>query len=458
MRKVRREAQRRKGHGQPHNMDTPLNHVYERSFEPKSHYEITDFTAYSNETFIHNLYKGILKREADPEGLKSYINLLHSGEHSKIEILVAIRFSKEGRFKNVKIVGVKKHYVLSMLYKLPLLGYLVKILVTLVTLPQLSKQLNYYENSITSQHDLTNTKALLLQQAAAAANNIVLNTFQAELDTKVEKSELIDYLQSINDAKTYMIASQEKMNELINEAKKRLPDEMLRQEELSILISEEKHQYDTFYTAFEDHFRGSREEVKQKTTRYLSYIKKLPFNTEETRILDVGCGRGEWIELLSENSYKAEGIDLNRVMVARCKRLDLNVKEFDVIKYLQTLEDASYTAITGFHIIEHLSFDILMKLYEESYRVLRPGGIVIFETPNPKNILVGACDFYRDPTHKNPIPADTSAFLLKEHRFINIEQKSIKREDISTGNDYLNEFINEWVNTAPDYAIIGYKP
>ena len=148
MRKVRREAQRRKGHEQLHDKDAALNHVNKLSFEPKRRYKITDFTAYSDEAFIHNLYKGVLKRDADPEGLKSYLKLLRSGEHSKIEILVDIRFSEEGRSKNVKIVGVNKHHVLSILYRLPRLGSLIKML---VTLPQRAKRSKHYENSITAQ-------------------------------------------------------------------------------------------------------------------------------------------------------------------------------------------------------------------------------------------------------------------------------------------------------------------
>ncbi len=85
-------------------------------------------------------------------------------------------------------------------------------------------------------------------------------------------------------------------------------------------------------------------------------------------------------------------------MVQESKALNLDVIEQDGIEFLKSLESNSISIVTGFHIVEHLPFKLLIELFDESYRVLRDGGLIIFETPNPENILVASCSFYTDRT------------------------------------------------------------
>ncbi|MDP2893473.1 MAG: class I SAM-dependent methyltransferase, partial [Sulfurimonas sp.] len=285
---------------------------------------------------------------------------------------------------------------------------------------------------------------------------------ESELQMKANLKDFELYMQTVNYAKEYMRLTEQTMQNLINEAKKRLPHEVLNQEELKLITKEEKYKFDNFYIEFEDKFRGSRDEIKNRVKAYLPYIEKLPFKKEDIRSLDVGCGRGEWLELLQENGYiSSKGVDLNRMMVTKSKEFGLDVEEADVIEYLSNQKDETLSFITGFHIIEHLPFEILMKFLEESYRVLQKGGMVIFETPNPENIVVGACNFYTDPTHLNPIPPITGEFLLQQNGFMDTdilrlnlskEVKYIKDGSFSDVNDILFAFTKE-----QDYAIIGYK-
>ena len=115
-------------------------------------------------------------------------------------------------------------------------------------------------------------------------------------------------------------------------------------------------------------------------------------------MLDAGCGRGEWLELLKEQGITTgRGIDNNRVMVKQCEGYGLDVIEGDVIESLRDFPSASLGAVTAFHLIEHLPLNVLVKFLDETARVLKSGGIAIFETPNPENILVGAFTFYLDP-------------------------------------------------------------
>ncbi len=94
-------------------------------------------------------------------------------------------------------------------------------------------------------------------------------------------------------------------------------------------------------------------------------------------------------------------------MMRVCKERKLKVKEADVITYSRNIETNSLLAVTGFNIVEHLSFAALIELLDESLMILKPEGVCIFETPNPKNIIVGACNFYTNPTHKSPILPST---------------------------------------------------
>ena len=206
----------------------------------------------------------------------------------------------------------------------------------------------------------------------------------------------------------------------LEEARLRLP-EPFSQEQVQTLVNEEQHLLDAFYVAFEDRFRGSREEIIGRLIVYLPLIQKAKVGTQSSPILDVGCGRGEWLELLRQAGYTTHGLDMNRVMIEQCRVRGLEVAEGDVISYLQSLPDASLGAVTGFHIIEHLPFPVLIKLLNETLRVLKPGGLAIFETPNPQNMLVGSNNFYMDPTHLNPLPNLLTKFLFENTGFQPVE-------------------------------------
>ncbi len=231
------------------------------------------------------------------------------------------------------------------------------------------------------------------------------------------------------------------------------------QERLQTFAQEEEHLLDGFYTAFEEQFRGSREEIFNRLKVYLPFLEKAEVGTPESPILDVGCGRGEWLELLRESGYTAKGLDLNRVMIDYCHSQGLDVLEEEVISYLRTLPDLSLGAVTGFHIIEHLSFPQLKNLLNEVTRVLKPGGLALFETPNPKNIVVGACNFYADPTHRNPLFPDTVQFLLESQGLSNVKIVYLHPVEGSPFDqeDAGSQLLHNWFFCSRDYAVVGYK-
>lgn len=227
------------------------------------------------------------------------------------------------------------------------------------------------------------------------------------------------------------------------------------------LLQNPEYKYlDSFYLALENKFRGLRKDIKnQQKQDYFALLKDLNIDVSNGEILDIGCGRGEWLELLQESGYKAQGIDLNDIMVQECQARGLDVVSQDGINYLQSRSNQSIKLITGFHLIEHLPFPILWQLLSESLRVLKSGGLVIFETPNPDNILVASRNFYIDPTHRNPLPSAMVKFLLESIGFVNVEIVNlhpISHQNIE-GGELANRF-NEYFYCSQDYAVIGYKP
>ena len=222
----------------------------------------------------------------------------------------------------------------------------------------------------------------------------------------------------------------------------------------------DEHWLDQFYVDFENQFRGTFEDILQRQSIYIPYLQKSEVNFEKNPVLDIGCGRGEWLQTLKNMNIKAKGIDMNQMMVVECQRSGLEVQELDVMEYLNTLEAESIGAVTGFHIVEHLPFSLLIQLLDECLRVLTSGGIVIFETPNPENLMVGSCNFYTDPTHRNPIPPHTLSFMLTQRGFA--ETSVLRLAPLATipGKNKVAPELQKIVESyykEQDYAVIAKK-
>jgi len=211
-----------------------------------------------------------------------------------------------------------------------------------------------------------------------------------------------------------------------------------------------------FYRSFENKHRGSRSLIKSRLEVYSPFVGQLKQLRSPCRAIDLGCGRGEWLELLSDWQVVASGVDLDEKMLIDCRELGFSVVAGDAIEHLQTLSDESLDIVSGFHIAEHLPFEKLQQLVAEALRVLRPAGVLILETPNPENIVVGTDAFYLDPTHNKPIPSQLLSFLPEHHGFYRTkilrlqEPKGLLTEREPTLFDVLN-------GVSPDYAVIAQK-
>lgn len=248
----------------------------------------------------------------------------------------------------------------------------------------------------------------------------------------------------------------------LEEARKRLPG-ALGQDQVQDMAKEHRnHRYDALYTAFEDVFRGTKEEIKSRQTVYLPLLEKYGIGSPAMPLLDLGCGRGEWLALLSEHGLHARGVDRNDDMVERCQSSGLAVTKGEALPYLTSLPDASLGAVTTFHMVEHMPFDDVLALVDESLRVLKPGGILILETPNPQNILVGAHTFYLDPTHLKPLPSPMLRFFVEARGFCDAHvlelqpyPETVRFPDDGRG---VANRLNDYFYGPRDYAVIGRRP
>jgi SAM-dependent methyltransferase len=224
------------------------------------------------------------------------------------------------------------------------------------------------------------------------------------------------------------------------------------------------------YLRFEDRHRGSREDIRQRQRGYLELYREGP-------ILDIGCGRGEFLELCREAKVEAHGIDVDPGMVAACREAGLDVELADALPYLMELPNGSLGGIFCAQVIEHLPPEAFVALVRLAHAKLKPGGILLCETPNPTCLTVFSGAFYVDLTHIKPIHPEAARFVLEAAGFrdvgirhVNPYPPEMKLQPL-TPLWYMRRYeeafleplndnfarLNDLLWGAQDYAVIGKK-
>ncbi|HEV8429639.1 MAG TPA: methyltransferase domain-containing protein [Pyrinomonadaceae bacterium] len=497
--------------------DPPLPDLkLQPALEKREQYQLSYLLGFHDEAFIRNAYKVILKREPDDSGFVKCLENLRSGRYSKIDILRSLKFSPEGRNANVNVNGLGRLTYFRKLYRVPVAGYLLRLIAAIVRLPvlianhrqleshtmaQLERVANHVNDvahhfseasrkqvevnrgfyAIQEQlNDLKSTLRLQIDSLISEQGKIVQtqNSLQADLYTKLDETnahtkELRD-LQAAHAAELQALKARlEKEAEGLIERLQNSRMDLAQQETrllnlldgaaksasamTPVLTSEEDHLLDSLYFSLEDTLRGTPTEIKEEVKVYLPVLHNAGITAD---ILDVGCGRGEWLTVLKEAGLQARGIDQNRIVVQRCRELELDVEESEALTYLTSLGDGSLNAVTAFHFAEHLPLERLVWFFDEAGRTLKPGGLLILETPNPENLLVGSCNFYLDPTHKNPIPIPTMQLLLEARGFLC--QEVMKLHPVASARievkDQLTSHLNHFLYGPMNYAVVARKP
>lgn len=437
--------------------------VLQSEFRPRDddRYHVNDLVQFHDRDFVENAYRAILKRPPDTSGFNSYLESLQTGKLDKIGVLSKLRFSPEGKVTRARIDGLRLPALLRSAGNFPIVGYLVQLVAELIRLPTTVRRQRQLEAHIFARQqqiaDHINHQAAELSVVLQSAHARIAETLQC----LAEASETLTAQQrQINHLRTNLETTRDEMRARLIEFGERM--KIFRDRDVPdsqrAMVEEERHKMDAFYAAFTEAFRGARADVKERLKVYLPIIKKGGIGTNEMPILDLGCGRGEWLELLREENLKARGVDLNGIFVAQSQERGFDVVEEDLISHLRSLPDASLGAVTSFHVVEHLPAGMLMKMLDETVRVLKPGGVVIFETPNPQNVNVGSYAFYLDVSHHRPLPVPTMRFLFESRGLKRIEVIGLQEaaDKVEGESDLINRF-NFFFYGSMDYAIVGWK-
>lgn len=203
---------------------------------------------------------------------------------------------------------------------------------------------------------------------------------------------------------------------------------------------------------FADRFRGSEESICARQQIYAEKFRGA------SGVLDVGCGRGELLEVLGNGGVTSRGIDLNAECVAVCKAKSLDAEQADLFSYLAELEDASLGGLVCCQVVEHLPPERLPELIRLSHAKLRKGARIAIETPNPESLAIFATHFYIDPTHRHPIPPALMSFYLEEAGFGSIEiERLAPAVDSMPSLGELPEAFRKDFFGALDYAAFATK-
>ena len=162
---------------------------------------------------------------------------------------------------------------------------------------------------------------------------------------------------------------------------------------------------DSAYTAFENRFRGSREEIRERLSAYAERFER------SGPVVDLGCGRGEFLEALRERGLGARGVEGNANVVRECREKGLDVVEGDLVDFLRAQAGGSLGGVFSAQVAEHLPPPVLVAMLAEAHRALRPGGLLLLETVNPRSVTGLLEVFNRDLTHERPLHPDTLRFL-----------------------------------------------
>jgi O-antigen chain-terminating methyltransferase len=240
---------------------------------------------------------------------------------------------------------------------------------------------------------------------------------------------------------------------VLREARRALPG-TFAEEQRETLATELDRMLGEHYEEFETAFRGSRESVRERQKVYLDDV--LPLRSLSAPLLDLGCGRGEWLELLRIHDLEAYGVDTNDRFVKENRERGLDVRLEDALEHLRGLRESSLAGVSAFHLIEHLEVETLLDLVDETLRVLRPGGLLLFETPNPTNLDVGASTFHIDPTHRKPVHPLWIEFLLTTRGFVDVELRYVNpTREITVPVPSVDGADPELLKTLADAVLFG---
>ena len=445
------------------NIREPLTLSPEFRFHGDDRYHVNDLLRFHDRDFVKNAYRAILRREPDEDGFLHKLELLRSGAVNKIDILASLRYSDEGERNGITITGLKFPSTVRKLERLPIVGYLLQFVLALVRLPKFIHSQRQFQAYLVAQQFAISDYINDSQRAELDDRAVLLNQVHS-IEAAVNETVLPRIMTDTADAQLVALDDRLKnLSEIVSRTRQQISTvaSNVRTVERNLAAGgnqtpDELREWDKLYAAFEDQFRGSPEEVEDRLKYYLPFLNEL---NPDSKILDLGSGRGDWLRLLNKEGFKPHGVEVNAVFAESTRREGFDVSHSDMMVYLGGQADDSLDLVTVFHLIEHINPDKLISLLNEIKRTLKPGGRVFIETPSSENIVVAACNFYADPTHLKPVNPHTLMFILKNMGFIDLGLQFLHSIDDSPFKGQTEGFeqLHMWFYGPRDYSVTARK-
>ncbi|PZO61852.1 MAG: hypothetical protein DI635_13955 [Pseudoxanthomonas suwonensis] len=479
-------------------------------FGQKPAYSVDELLAYSGSDFIDVAYQAVLRRQPDEAGRRDYLQAIETGALTKTEVLGELRKSPEGYRAGVPIRGLRLQYLLRRMERRRG-GRMLALLASLMRLARKQSSWEAMEARLASRDERMLSAASLaldgMREDVARRLDSSLHALRKSIGRgEVRAARSMADVSSRQDATEQRLASVEsswasvevRLSRSEQHAARWMEEMAARFERNEALLescqaaireeSQRRAGYRAYadavgqhppvagaseedmammYARLEEVFRGSEEEIRRRAEIYLPCIAEAAAATRCRRVLDLGCGRGELLALLGGAGYDARGVDLNRLFVEQNRAAGREVVLMDALTALEGCEPDSLAAVSAIHLAEHLSVNHLVRLLDLAFAALRPGGVLILETPNPQNLRTSAYYFYFDPTHRNPLPPPLLAWMVadrgfREARIDLLEDGRFSPETTrvppdAVAADQVNRFV-DWVSVSPDYAVVATKP
>jgi 2-polyprenyl-3-methyl-5-hydroxy-6-metoxy-1,4-benzoquinol methylase len=317
----------------------------------------------------------------------------------------------------------------------------------------LEQKYNEYQQKLNDLEDSSSSGQRILDQKISQCIDMVDTTIERKIDERIS-----DHLSRMNDS----IHQKEWLAHVLE---KRIQKGLDQKNRGSAIPSAELNYY-----LFEEQFRGTRESIKQQQSVFLQFFDNC------SCVLDIGCGRGEFLEILREHNIGGIGIDIDPDMIQFCRSHNLNVEQTDAMAYLEKVADNRLEGIFIDQVVEHLEPDYLVRMLAACFRKLKCGGTIVVETINPLS-LASFFNFYLDMSHNKPVHPLTLNFLLESAGFrrteinyystipdgVKLQKIPIGDKITDTDQKFLNnyncniELLNNLLWGPRDYAIIGRK-
>lgn len=211
---------------------------------------------------------------------------------------------------------------------------------------------------------------------------------------------------------------------------------------------------DEFFKHLEFQYRGTFDQIVRGLECYLPVLETIPRGSVA---VDLGCGRGEWLSILSAYGMRGIGVDLNDEKVAQAREQGFEAEKGDAVTFLNSLDEEVFV-ITMFHVVEHLPLNYLIAVMDLAFSKLSNEGVLLMEMPNIRNADVASFGFFMDPSHRKPIPPHLLAFMAQNSGFSDTELVFLKKDDDDNdGHVRLVFGEQEGVTSCPDVAVLARK-